>query len=96
MREREGIKMRVRRSEPPTLSGATLTESFCDPSFSTVEVSLLCCFGMDQFAERSHKALRAALIDAGLPGSAAGYLIRRSPLIERTSRGQYSLRPFRD
>ena len=36
-----------------------------DPSFSTVEVALLRCFGLDQHAQRSHEALRAALIDAG-------------------------------
>ena len=88
--------MRTGPSEPPDVSVATPTESFCDPSFSTAEVSLLCCFGMDQLAERTHKTLRAALLEAGLPGSAAGYLIRRSPLLERASRGQYRLRPFRD
>jgi len=88
--------MRASRSEPPDLSGATRAESFCDPPFSTVEVSLLCCFGTDQFAERSPKALRAALLDAGLPGPAAGHLIRSSPLLERASKGQYRLRPFRD
>ena len=47
-----------------------------DPSFSTVEVALLCCFGLDQHAQRSHEALRAALIDAGLPPRATRPLIR--------------------
>ena len=96
MREREGMEMHVRRSKPPHLSGATRAENPCDPSFSTVEVSILCCFGMDLRAERSNQALRAALMEAGLPGSAAGYLIRCSPLLERADRGQYRLRPFRD
>jgi hypothetical protein len=88
--------MRISRNQPQCLSGATRADIVCDPSFSTVEVCLLGCFGMDQLAERSHKALRAALLDAGLPGAAVGHLIRRSPLLERASRGQYRLRPFRD
>ena len=63
-----------------------------DPSLSTVEVALLRCFGLDQQAERSHEALRAALIDAGLPPRAARPLIRRSSLLESASKGHYRLR----
>ena len=63
-----------------------------DPSLSTVEVALLRCFGLDQHAQRSHEALRSALIDAGLPPRATRALIRRSPLLERVARGHYRLR----
>lgn len=94
VRLRRKLRMRIGRATPPR-SGATLAES-CDPYVSTVEVSLLGCFGRDQLAERSHKALRAALLDSGLPGAAVGHLIRRSPLLERASRGKYRLRPFSD
>ena len=85
--------MRQRRSAPAGPSSATGVESFCDLSFSTAEATLLCCFGTDQLAQRSHKALRAALKGAGLSTRATGYLIRRSPLLELASRGQYRLRP---
>jgi hypothetical protein len=75
-------------------SGATDVEGRGDASFSTPEAALLCCFGLDQDAKRNHRLLRAALINAGLPAGATGYLVRRSPLLQRVSRGQYRLRPF--
>ena len=86
--------MRARRSQPVAPYGGTDIEGRGDASFSTAETALLCCFGLDQLAERSHKLLRAALIDAGLPTGATGHLIRRSPLLERVSWGRYRLRPF--
>ena len=92
-RERKKITMRRRRSAPAEPSSATGGESVRDPSFSMSEAILLSCFGADQLAQCSHKVLRAALIDAGLPAGAAGHLIRRSPLLKRASRGQYLLRP---
>lgn len=88
--------MRPDSSEPPHRPDATHTGRSYDPSFSNAEVSLLCCFGTDQFAERSHTALRAALLDAGLPGAAIRSIIRSSPMLERVSKGQYRIRPFRE
>ena len=64
-------------------------------SFSTAEVVLLCCFGTDLSAEKSHQSLRAALLRAGLAPGAAGHLIRYSALLDRVSKGRYRLRPFR-
>ena len=71
------LKVPANNSEPPPPNDPARTERLGDPEFSTAEVSLLCCFGMDQLAERSHGALRAALADAGLPKSAVRHLIDR-------------------
>lgn len=72
----------------------TVAEHLPFPSFSTAEAALLCCFGTDPSAERSHQSLRAALVGAGLAPRAAGHLIRHSPLLDRASKGRYRLRPF--
>jgi hypothetical protein len=58
------------------------------------DLVLLCSFGPDLGGERTSKQLRSALLTAGFAGPVAGYLIRVSPLLRRSSRRGYRLREF--
>src|SRR5688572_27818183 len=60
--------------------------------FAVSDQALLCCFGLDQAAERSSRQLRAALVEAGFSFPAARAIVRGSPLIHRTKAGTYRLR----
>lgn len=60
--------------------------------FTTSDQVLLCCFGLDQAAERSGEQLRTALVEAGFTSPSARWVIRASGLIHRTSNGCYRLR----
>jgi hypothetical protein len=63
--------------------------------FTTSDQVLLCCFGLDQAAERSGEQLRTALVEAGFTSTGARRVIRASGLIHRTSNGSYRLRAFK-
>ena len=60
--------------------------------FSTSDQVLLCCFGLDQSAERSGNDLRRALVEAGFTSLSARKVINASVLICRTPHGSYRLR----
>jgi hypothetical protein len=60
--------------------------------FATSDQVLLCCFGLDQSTERSGTQLRNALVEVGFASPAAREIIRRSPLVHRSSTGSYHLR----
>jgi hypothetical protein len=63
-------------------------------AFPIADVTLLCCFDAGMRTEQRAKRLRRALIDAGFAPGAAGYLIRNSPLLYRSSRRGYRIQPF--
>jgi hypothetical protein len=81
---------RTRRTVTPD---ATL-QSYLSQPIHTSDHVLLCSFGPNLTAERTATQLRRALTAAGLPGSAVRYLLRTSPLIDRSPAGRYRLRPF--
>jgi hypothetical protein len=75
---------------PSTLAAQPL-QQYLDQPFRTSDHVLLCSFGVDLAAERTTRQLRRALVAAGFPGPACGYLIRISPLLQRSSRRCYRL-----
>jgi hypothetical protein len=62
---------------------------------SASEQVLLCCFGLDQSAERSSAQLRNSLVAVGFTSAAAREIVRTSPLVHRSSTGSYHLRRLR-
>ena len=62
--------------------------------FPTSDQVLLGSFGVDLDGERTSRQLRDGLLAAGFASAAARHLIRVSPLLRRSSRGSYRIRPF--
>lgn len=69
------------------------SEHYLEQTFPTADAVLLCLFGMDLHGERSAPELQRALLDAGYPLQMTGHLIRSSPLLYRSGKRRYRLRP---
>ncbi len=65
-----------------------------DQPFPMSDLVLLCSFASDLRGYRTSQHLRHALITAGFLPRLTGHLISVSPLLRRSSRGCYELRPF--
>lgn len=63
--------------------------------FPSSDLVLLCSFGSDLDRECTARQLHRELLAAGFPGALARRLIRISPVLRRTSTGQYRIQQFR-
>ncbi|MGZ4618985.1 MAG: hypothetical protein ACXV3F_09750 [Frankiaceae bacterium] len=62
--------------------------------FPTSDQVLLCSFGADLAGERSVPELREFLRAAGFAAPVTRHLIRISPVLCRSAKGRYRLKPF--
>jgi hypothetical protein len=87
------MKWRTQRVHGPADNHHETPEAcWMSEPFATSEQVLLCCFGLDQSAERSSAQLRRHLAEAGFRAPAARHIINSSPLIHRSSTGSFRLR----
>jgi hypothetical protein len=76
---------------PPRRASADLDRYLSQPVPESDYV-LFCAFGLGADAERSEAQLRQALVRAGFVQRATRYLIRSSPLLQRSAKGHFRLR----
>jgi hypothetical protein len=76
---------------PRLLPGADLDEHVAQP-VPGADYILYCAFGPGADAERSEAQLREALVRAGFFLRATRYLVRSSPLLQRSAKGLFHLR----
>jgi hypothetical protein len=73
---------------------STTLEQCIEDMFPTSNQVLLCSFGGDLAGEQTAQQLRDALLGAGFAARVTRHLIRASPLLRRSSRDGYQLRPW--
>lgn len=78
------------RPAAPDTTLARLSEQ----PFPTSDQVLLCSFRNDLAGDRTIQELRDSLLAAGFPARVTRHLIRISPVLRRSSKGRYQLKPF--
>lgn len=78
----------------PVHTRASTLAKHLQPQFPVSDQVLLCSFGGDLTGEQTTRQLRDALVAAGFRARTARHLIRVSPLLRRSTKGWYRLRPF--
>lgn len=71
-----------------------MSQKYGEPRFPVADQVLLCSFGGDFTGEQTTRQLCDALVAAGFLPRTARHLIRASPLLRRSFKGWYRLRPF--
>jgi|NGEPerStandDraft_6_1074524.scaffolds.fasta_scaffold37435_1 hypothetical protein len=77
----------------PAPRTTTLEQCLEEPFLTSGQV-LLCSLGGDLAGEQTAQQLRGALLAAGFAAGVTRHLIRVSPLLRRSSKGRYQLRPL--
>ena len=80
----------TRPAAPDTTTLARLSEQ----PFPTSDQVLLCSFSDDLAGERTVQELRDSLLAAGFAARVTRHLIRISPVLRRSSKGRYQLKPL--
>ena len=80
-------------TRPVAPDTTTLARLLGDP-FPTSDQVLLCSFWGDLAGERTVQELRDSLLAAGFAARVTRHLIRISPLLRRSSKGCYQLKPL--
>ena len=74
--------------------GTTSLDQHPGEPFPESDHVLLCSFGVHLHGEQTIRQLRDALHTAGFLRRVTGHLVRISPVLRRSSRGRYQIRPF--
>ena len=74
--------------------GTTSLDQHLGEPFPESDHVLLCSFGVHLHGEQTIRQLCEALHTAGFPRQVTRHLVRLSPLLRRSARGRYQIRPF--
>ena len=87
-------KLPVRHVGHVRTSSTTSLLAHLGEPISEADRVLLCSFGVHPDAEQTIRQLCDALLSAGFTTRMTRHLVRKSPVLRRSARGRYRIRPF--